>query len=257
MTGKASASAIFVEDRDLGAVARLDPRVRLTAALAFMLVLAALRTPLPLACALVVGVIAAILARLPFHSTMRRLAEIEGFLALLLVSLPFTMSGAEMFSLFGFSASREGLEKALTIIVRVNAAVLITAALLSTMGTMRLARAMAGICIPAKIAHLFQLTVRYVAVFHEEYRRLRRAMQARAFRPGSNRHSWRTLGNLIGMLVVRSAERAERVAWAMKCRGFSGGFPDFEQRRIGAADITFGVLWAALVLALLWLEYGT
>ncbi|MGE3830369.1 MAG: cobalt ECF transporter T component CbiQ [Parvibaculaceae bacterium] len=256
MSGKDSASAIFVEDRDIGAVARFDPRVRLAAALVFLLTLATLRTPLPLACALVIGVIAAISARLPFHSTVHRLAEIEGFLVLLLVSLPFTMPGSEMFSIFGFPASREGLEKALTIIVRVNAAVLVIAALLSTMGTMRLARAMAGIGIPAKIAHLFQLTVRYIAVFQDEYRRLRRAMQARAFRPGSNRHSWRALGDLIGMLIVRSAERAERVAWAMKCRGFSGSFPDFEQRRIGTVDIAFSMLWAGLVLVLLWLEYA-
>ena len=165
------------------------------------------------------------------------------------------MPGAEIGRVFGLAASREGLERAVVILVRVNAAVLVVAALLSTMGAARLAAAMAGVGAPARLAHLFQLTVRYVAVFHDEYARMRRAMRARAFRAGSNRHSWRTLGNLVGMLLVRSVERAERVAWAMKCRGFAGRFPEFERGRMTGADLAFGLLWAALLAALVWLEF--
>jgi len=255
MSGPAGASAIFLESRDSALVARLDPRVRLAAALSFMVALVPLNAALSLAAALAAGVAAAVLARVPLEATLRRLAAIEGFLTLLLVTLPFTMSGSELFSVLGWPASREGFERALAILVRVNAAVLVAAALLSTMGAMRLAGAMAGIGVPGRIAHLFQLTVRYIAVFHDEYARLRRAMRARAFQPGSNRHSWRTLGNLVGMLLVRSVERAERVVWAMKCRGFSGSFPAFDQRELGPADFCFALLWTALIASLLALEY--
>lgn len=250
-----SAAAIFVEDRDEGAVARLDPRVRLAAAVAFVAALVPLHSAPALAAALAAGLAAACLARLPLRPTLRRLAAIEGFLALMLVTLPFTIPGDEFARVFGLAASREGVERAVVILVRVNAAALVIAALLSTMGTSRLAAAMAGLGVPERLAHLFRLTVRYVAVFHDEHARLRRAMRARAFRAGSDRHSWRTLGNLVGMLVVRSVERAERVAWAMKCRGFTGRFPDFEQRRLGRDDRVFAGLWAALLLMLLWLEY--
>lgn len=249
------AAAVFVEDRDAGAVARLDPRARLVAAMAFVATLVPLGSAAPLAGALAVAVALALAARLPLGPTLRRLAAVEGFLALLLVTLPFTMPGAEIGRVFGLAASREGLERAVVILVRVNAAVLVVAALLSTMGAARLAAAMAGVGAPARLAHLFQLTVRYVAVFHDEYARMRRAMRARAFRAGSNRHSWRTLGNLVGMLLVRSVERAERVAWAMKCRGFAGRFPEFERGRMTGADLAFGLLWAALLAALVWLEF--
>jgi cobalt/nickel transport system permease protein len=252
-----SASAIFVEARDSGAVARLDPRIRLVAALLFVAALVPLRSPAALAAAVAVGIAAALAAQLPLRTTLHRMAAIEGFLALLLISLPFTVPGTEMFSLLGYPASWDGLGRALTIIARVNAAVLVIAALLSTMGTVRLAGAMTGLGIPTRLAYLFQLTVRYIAVCHDEYARLRRAMRARAFRAGSNRHSWRTLGNLLGMLLVRSTERAERVAWAMKCRGFSGRPPDFEQGRISFAGAAFSAAWIAMVMALLMLEYGT
>jgi len=255
MSGKASAAAIFAENRDIGPLAAIDPRVRLAAAITFLALLAVLHSASALAAAFLAAVAVAAFARLPVGPTVRRLTAVEGFLLFLLLTLPLTMPGTELFRLFGLPVSEEGLRRAVVIIVRVNAGVLMAAALLSTMGTMRLAGAMSGIGIPSRIAHLFQLTVRYVGVFHEEYARLRRAMRARGFQAGSNRHSWRSLGHLLGMLVLRSAERAERVAWAMRARGFSGSFPGFDQRRLERADLLFIVFWPVLLVALAWLEF--
>ena len=39
-----------------------------------------------------------------------------------------------------------------------------------------------------------------------------------------NGHSYRTFGYLVGMLLVRSFDRSERVLAAMKCRGFRGQY---------------------------------
>lgn len=256
MSGKASATAIFAENRDAGPLAAIDPRVRLAAAITFLVLLAVLHSAPALAAALLAALAVAVVARLPLGPTVRRLTAVEGFLLFLLLTLPLTMPGHEIFSLFGLSVSEEGLRRAAVIIVRVNAGVLMAAGLLSTMGTMRLAGAMSGIGVPPRIAHLFQLTVRYVGVFHDEYARLRRAMRARGFRAGSNRHSWRSLGHLLGMLVLRSAERAERVAWAMRARGFSGHFPAFAQRRLERSDRVFLLVWPVLLVALVWLEFA-
>jgi cobalt/nickel transport system permease protein len=255
MSGSASASAIFAESRDAGMLARLDPRARLVAAVLFLLLLVTLDSAAGLAAALVLAVAAVLLTRLPLGATLRRLAAVEGFLIVLLVTLPLTVPGVTSVGVLGLPASREGFALALAIAARVNAGVLVIAALLSTMGTTRLAQAMTGIGVPDTLAHLFQLTVRYIAVFHEEYRRLRRAMRARAFRAGGNWHSWRSLGHLVGMLVVRSVERAERVVVAMKCRGFTGTFPAFETSRLGASDAAFLVGWAGCLVALALVEH--
>ena len=50
-------------------------------------------------------------------------------------------------------------------------------------------------------------------------------MRARGFRPRTSRHTWRSYGNLMGMLLVRALERAQRVEEAMLCRGYNGAFP--------------------------------
>jgi cobalt/nickel transport system permease protein len=256
MSAGASAAAIFAEDRDSGPLAQVDPRVRIAAALSFLALLAVLHSGLALAAALASSIAVSLYARLPFRPTLRRMTAVEGFLVFLLVTLPLTVPGPALFSLFGLSVSAEGVRRAVGIIVRVNAGVLMAAALLSTMGTMRLAGAMNGIGLPDRVAHLFQLTARYIAVFQEEYTRLRRAMRARGFRAGSNSHSWRSLGHLLGMLVVRSAERAERVAWAMRARGFNGRFPAFEQQRLGRTDFRVIALWPLFLIALLVLEFA-
>jgi cobalt/nickel transport system permease protein len=257
MSGNVSASAILAERRDTGPIAGVDPRARLMATLIFLVTIAFVHDLKALAAALVTGFLAALLARLPMASTMRRLATVEGFLALLLVVLPVTVPGSEVFAMFGVSASWEGLERAFQIVARVNAGVLVIAALTSTMGTVTLAGAMVGIGVPVALAGIFQLAVRYIAVFHEEYTRLRCAMRARAFQPGSNRHSWRTLGHLIGMLVVRSVERAERVSRAMRCRGFQGRFPTVRHERLNASDVAFLAIWLLSALLLIVIERST
>jgi cobalt/nickel transport system permease protein len=79
-------------------------------------------------------------------------------------------------------------------------------------------------------------------------------MLVRGFHATSSRHSWRSLGNFLGMLLVRSLERAERVHWAMACRGFSGKFPAAEPHRLSRTDFWFLAASMLAIGALLALE---
>ncbi len=225
MNGGASLAELFVEGRDRAGIGACDPRARLAGALAFLLVLPFLDRPLPLAAAFGFGVLAVVAARIPIAQVLRRVLVVEGFLVALLLTLPFVVPGTPVLAVFGFVASHEGLVRALAIIVRLHAAVLVTTAMLWGIGGRRLAAAMTGLGMPEAIATLLNLTLRYIATLGDEYRRLRTAMRVRGFRLRSNLHTWRSLGYLVGMMLVRSLERAERVRRAMLCRGYSGRFP--------------------------------
>ena len=61
-------------------------------------------------------------------------------------------------------------------------------------------------------------------------------------------------GYLIGMMLVRSLERSERILAAMKCRGFTGRIPLLERMAIGRAGIAFLGGFAALLAGLAFLE---
>lgn len=82
---------------------------------------------------------------------------------------------------------------------------------------------------------------------------MRRAMQARGFKPSTNKHTYRSYAWLVGMLLVKSWDRAERVHEAMKCRGFHGRFYTLASHRTTTSDYIFLFLLAgyALMLALL------
>ena len=67
-------------------------------------------------------------------------------------------------------------------------------------------------------------------------------------------HTYRSLGYLIGMLLVRSHERSGRIYNAMLCRGFRGHFPVISHFHFHRADIVYGALGLILsggMLALL------
>jgi cobalt/nickel transport system permease protein len=112
---------------------------------------------------------------------------------------------------------------------------------------------MARLGVPLKLVHLFLFAVRYLHVLRAETGRLIDAMRVRAFVPRSNRHSWRTLGNLFGMMIVRSVERAERVSEAMRCRGFARRLPLLATECAGRVDYLFGgvvlLIAACLIVA--------
>jgi cobalt/nickel transport system permease protein len=75
---------------------------------------------------------------------------------------------------------------------------------------------------PDKIVHLISFAYRYIHVIHTEYGRQLNAMKIRGFYPKSNLHTYKTYAYLVGMLLVKSYDRAKRVQAAMLCRGLIG-----------------------------------
>jgi cobalt/nickel transport system permease protein len=89
---------------------------------------------------------------------------------------------------------------------------------------------------PEKIVHLISFAYRYIHVINAEYGRLMNAMKIRGFYPRNNLHTYRTYAHLVGMLLVKSYERASRVQAAMLCRGFKGNFYDLSEFFMKTSD---------------------
>ena len=96
--------------------------------------------------------------------------------------------------------------------------------LLHTTGFDRLLQAMRQCGVPKLLVAIVAATYRYMFVLLEELERMRRAQYARTFHC-PRRLSPVTIRNgtrLVGMLLVRCSERADRVHAAMLARGFDG-----------------------------------
>jgi cobalt/nickel transport system permease protein len=233
-----------------GVIGALDPRVRIVLACVFGIVTVSLTSIPALLLALSVSVAFLGLSRLPMRQTFKRMAMMDSFIIFMLVMLPFTMPGEVMFTLAGWPASWDGLWRAVEIALTANAVILALMVLVGSMEPVTMGHALYRLRCPETLVHLLMFTIRYIEVLREEYMRLRAAMKVRGFRPGTNWHTYRSFGYLVGMMLVRAIERSERILGAMKCRGFSGKMVMLQDYQLTRRDYLFTAGFLAICVML-------
>ncbi|WP_370674433.1 cobalt ECF transporter T component CbiQ [Pleomorphomonas sp. PLEO] len=230
---------------------KLDTRTRIAAAVTLVLVLVSLRAWTLLGMAILLGILLTTLAGLSPRQMVRRLLHVEGFLLILFVALPLTTRLPPFVAIGPISLSLPGLERAVTLALRITAAALVVLPLIAGLTPIRLGHALGRFGLPPRLVQVFLFSIRYIELLRAEARRLNDAMRLRGFVPGTNLHTLKTYGHFIGQLLVRAVERAERVNEAMRCRGFAGRFPLVTLERFGTVDIGAAGLTVLLACTLL------
>lgn len=87
---------------------------------------------------------------------------------------------------------------------------------------------------------------RYIFVLTEESGRASRARELRSC--GKKGQGIRSFGSLVGHLLLRTWQRAERIHMAMLARGFTGEFHSGRHSGFGAPETGFLLLWSALFI---------
>jgi cobalt/nickel transport system permease protein len=175
-------------------------------------------------------------------------------LALLLAWLPFVdPDPGPRWDLGWITLSPAGLILAALIFVKALTVVSLMLALLATAPLQDTFKAAHALRVPGALVHLVLLTHRFVFLVAEEFGRLRTALRVRGFRNRGNWHSYRTVGQVAGTLLVRSHDRAERVGQAMRCRGFDGCFRSLHEFSTRLVDIlAFGLIVGCAAALLAW-----
>jgi cobalt/nickel transport system permease protein len=75
---------------------------------------------------------------------------------------------------------------------------------------------------PTMFVAMLSFMYRYIFILYDELARLRHAREARDFGRGSLKMRWTGNAQLIGLLLLRAMERAERTHRAMLARGWDG-----------------------------------
>jgi len=232
------------------ALHRLDPRVKIVAAMLLSAVTALAARPVTYWTALAAAALLCAIARLPARLLAVRLAAVNGFILFLWLFVPFTVPGETLLHAGPLTATAEGVSIALAVTVKSNAIILTSIALLSTSTIFSLVHAMNHMYFPPKLIHMFFFTFRYAHVLSLEYARLKNAMKVRCFVPRTNMHTYRSYAYLAGMLLVNSYDRSERVFNAMKCRGFRGEYRVLRHFEMSPGDIAAAALLLALAALL-------
>ena len=191
---------------------RLPPTLKLLATLAVVIV----GVSVPIRYWPVEGIIASLLfiahglAGIPLSYVARRLAIFLPMVMILSLSLPLAQ---------GF---RSGWEIGGAILVRSTVAFLATLWLVNVMPFDQLLVTLRRLWVPAAFVAMLAFMYRYIFVLWDEMEKMRVARRARTFRASSLRQRWSVSTQLIGMLLIRAMERAERIHGAMCARGWDG-----------------------------------
>ncbi len=232
----------------------VDPRAKILFAAVFSAMTAVVQTFPAMEAALGTAIFAWFFSGVSLKTAVKRLLPLNAVFFCLFIFLPFTTPGQEMAGVGSISLSREGLLLAAAIALKGNAIMLIAIDLLGTMEPATLGHALNHLHFPRKLSLLLLFTIRYLDVLHQEYSRLRAAMRVRAFRPGMSGHTYRMFGFLVGMLLVRSLDRSERILAAMKCRGFTGRFYLLDHFAFTKNDLPFCAASVAVLILVTGME---
>jgi cobalt/nickel transport system permease protein len=234
-------------------LSRMDPRWKLAGLLPAAVMVALLRTvPAALLALLFVLALVAV-ARIPARWYGIRVGIAALLSLFFVVWLPFLPGGASLWQIGPLTISSAGLYLAYLIVAKAITLVTLMLLLWATAPFEATLRAAHALRVPGLLVHIVFLTYRYLFLLADEFDRLRVALRVRGFRNRANTHSYRTIGHLSGILLVRSEERAERVAQAMRCRGFDGQFRCLTEFRTRAVDVlAFFVLLVPIMTVLVW-----
>lgn len=188
----------------------------------------------------------AVLGNLPAVFIAKKIALVLPFALLVGIFNPL-FDREILFSLGNLNISA-GWISCTSIVIRTILTVSAALILVSLTGFPAICQALQRFGMPQVFATQLLFLYRYIAVLAEEGAR---ASQARELRTFENRgQGIRSYGPLIGNLLLRTWERAERIHRAMLARGFTGRFHTRQRSRIGRQEILFTLGCAALFLFL-------
>ncbi|MBA4189281.1 MAG: cobalt ECF transporter T component CbiQ [Planctomycetaceae bacterium] len=233
-------------------VSRWDARWKLAALTVAAFGTAALTHLATVAVAFGIGLLLLLAARLPGKWVRGRLMLFAIAAMPFLVVLPFTLDPTGLgWDLGPLRLSKHGIVSGTTVFARCLAIGCFALVLIGTAPLHHTLAAANKLKVPGLLVLLTGLAYRYAFLLGDELRRVRVSLRCRGFRMKPNQHGYTTTGHVVGAVLVRGADRADRVTEAMRCRGFDGRFHTTAAFRTTPADIISFVAIVGVMVALL------
>lgn len=231
-----------------------DPRVKIPVLLIMAFTIGMLRDIRLAGVGLAISIGLVAISRIPISYVLRRLRWVFMFLTPFALIMPLTVPGRDIWRHSFMSVSYEGLALAALIFLKAIAIVLLIFPMMGTAPLHISMKALQQLRIPSRFVQIILFTYRYILVFLEEIHRMNDAAKTRGFEVRTRWHTFRTLGNFIGVLLVRSFERTERLYNAMISRGYEGKLVTLSSFRMTLHDIAKGVVTISVCILILFAQ---
>jgi len=219
----------------------IDPRVKLVTTLCFLITVVSYGS----------HEVAALLPLFLYPLILSAVGEIPGayLRRKLLIALPFALLVGMFNPLFdthamlqigGLSISGGWISYA-SILLRFALTVSAALILVASTGFTAVCMACGRLGMPRVFSTQLLFLYRYIFVLTDEGQRMMRARSLRSF--GSRGTGVKVYGSMLGQLLLRTMDRAQRIHRAMLCRGFDGDIRLNRRYALRAVDLGFGLGW--------------
>lgn len=231
---------------------KIDPRVKLLSLVAFILYIIFTPAGAYEVFALYGALIAFLIfiSRIPVGFILKRSLVIVPFVLLIAVFIPFvndsSVSSTVLWGSFKASTIHGRWELFYAILCRAYLAILCMILFMNSTKFRDYLRALESLRFPRLIIMILSFMYRYVFVIQDELMMMWQAKNARTV----SRRRWlnvRALTNMLGVLFIRTYEKAENVYLAMCSRGFTGRIDTVNYFKINRRDICFLLILMVLL----------
>ena len=206
---------------------RWDPRLKIVSIFVLIFSVMLLYDLILVVITMCFAIMLVFLSKIPISFVLARLKWVFIFVLPFLFILPFTLLGdgvgiAHLGSITLYYRGIEYVVNALMIMIKALTAVML---IFPMMGTSRMditIKALEGMHLPNKLVQMFAFTYRYIFVFSDEFTNMERSLTSRGYKNKASLFSITSISKAIAMLLVKSYERADRVFYAMRSKGYSG-----------------------------------
>lgn len=230
------------------AIHRLDPRAKLVTTIAFLVAVVSfpkyeVSALLPF---FIYPVVLVTMGQLPAGFILQKIVIVAPFAFMIGVFNPFL--DREIVLHLGPLAVSGGWLSFLSILLRFTLTVGTAFLLIATTSFHGLCLALLRLGAPKILTVQFLFLYRYIFVLGGEAMRLVRARALRSF--GKRGLGIKVFTSIIGHLLLRTLDRAQRVHRAMLSRGFDGEVRVLRPPRLRAVDVLFTLGWLAIFAAM-------
>jgi cobalt/nickel transport system permease protein len=190
---------------------------------------------------------------IPPRFILKRSLEMMPIVLCIAAFVPFAKPGVVMFTInAGFirlPVTHTGLLLMWNVLIKAYLCIVCSILLINTTDFADLLKAFERLRVPGLLIMIVSFMYRYLFVIEDELERIQIARQSRSFR----KDGWlqvKTLANIVGVLFIRSYEKAEAVYTAMCCRGYTGRARTLHAWSLTKNDLYFLAIVIIMLIAI-------
>jgi cobalt/nickel transport system permease protein len=252
-------SAMTADDRSraAGFLQGLDPRVKITGFVLFIIAAGLLQHLVLLGVLFGVVLLLAFFSKVPLLFFIRRvLLFIPLFTAVIAVPALFTTPGTALLHIGShLSVSNSGIQAAAFLLARVTTSLSLGILLVMTTPWTGLLASLRWFRLPSLVVSIVGMTYRYIYLFLHTANNIFLARRSRTVARFSRASDRRWLGQVMAAALTRSQHLSEEVYLAMLSRGYTGEIVAADKSRVGARDFLYLAGAAASTAIILWMNY--